>query len=91
MGNTLALQSKKVYYYNMYKILRIICCVIAALILAACVFIFVYLGVIWGICSVVAAAAFFALTMLFKGLQEDYDKKQALQSHREETEENKNN
>ncbi|MDE6850496.1 MAG: hypothetical protein K2J54_04130 [Clostridia bacterium] len=60
----------------MYKILRIICCVIAALILAACVFIFVYLGVIWGICSVVAAAAFFALTMLFKSLQEDYDKKQ---------------
>ena len=59
----------------MYKILRIICCIIAALILAACIFIFVYLGVIWGICSVVAAAAFFALTILFKGLQEDYEKK----------------
>ncbi len=69
------MRGKKVYYNNMYKILRIICCIIAALILAACVFIFVYLGVIWGICSVVAAAAFFALTMLFKSLQEDYEKK----------------
>ena len=59
----------------MYKILRIICCVICALLLAACIFIFVYLGTIWGICSVVAAAALFALTILFKGLQEDYDKK----------------
>lgn len=75
----------------MYKILRIICCVIAALILAACVFIFVYLGVIWGICSVVAAAAFFALTMLFKGLQEDYDKKQALNQPPSEEKENDEN
>ncbi|MCM1438903.1 MAG: hypothetical protein NC131_06790 [Roseburia sp.] len=45
---------------------------------------FVYLGVIWGICSVVAAAAFFALTVLFKNLQEDYDKAQALKRHEEE-------
>ncbi|MCM1546063.1 MAG: hypothetical protein NC033_03395 [Clostridiales bacterium] len=59
----------------MYKILRIICCIICALLLAACVFVFVYAGTIWGICSVVAAAAFFALTILFKSLQEDYDKK----------------
>ena len=69
------MRRKKVYYYNMYKILRIICCIICALILAACIFIFVYAGPIWGICSVVAAAAFFALTMLFKGLQQDYEKK----------------
>ena len=55
----------------MYKILRIICCVIAALLLAACIFVFVYLGVIWGLCTVVGAAAFFALTILFKSLQED--------------------
>lgn len=75
----------------MYKILRIICCVIAALILAACVFIFVYLGVIWGICSVVAAAAFFALTMLFKGLQEDHDTKQALNQPPSEEKENDEN
>ncbi len=83
----LALRRKKVYYYNMYKILRIICCVICALILAACIFIFVYLGVVWGLCSVVAAAAFFALTMLFKGLQEDYEKKHSKEN--EESEEEK--
>ena len=61
----------------MYKILRIICCVVSALCLAACVFIFVYTNVVWGICSVVAAAAFFALTLMFKGLQKDQEKKQA--------------
>lgn len=71
----------------MYKVLRIICCVICALILAACIFIFVYLGVIWGICSVVAAAAFFALTMLFKGLQEDYEKKHPSEQPPEDKEE----
>lgn len=59
----------------MYKILRIICCVICALILAACVFLFVYLGTFWGLISLLCAAIFFALTLLFKGLQEDYDKK----------------
>lgn len=71
----LALRRKKVYYNYMYKILRIICCVIAALFLVACVFVFVYLGVMWGLCTVVGAAAFFALTILFKSLQEDYEKK----------------
>lgn len=59
----------------MYKILRIICCVISAAILAACVFLFVYLGTFWGLISLLCAAIFFALTLLFKGLQEDYDKK----------------
>lgn len=70
----------------MYKVLRIICCVICALILAACIFIFVYLGPIWGICSVVAAAAFFALTILFKSLQEDYEKKNNPEPQPEEKE-----
>lgn len=59
----------------MFKILRIVCCVICALLLAACVFVFIYLGTVWGIADVIAAAAFFALTILFKGLQEDYEKK----------------
>ena len=59
----------------MFKILRIVCCVICALLLAACVFVFIYLGTVWGIADVIAAAAFFALTMLFKSLQEDYEKK----------------
>ena len=59
----------------MFKILRIVCCVICALLIAACVFFFIYLGPVWGIADVIAAAAFFALTMLFKSLQEDYEKK----------------
>ncbi|MDE7380135.1 MAG: hypothetical protein K2N14_03685 [Clostridia bacterium] len=60
----------------MYKVLRIICCVISALCLAACVFIFVYLGIVWGITSLVGAAAFFALTMLFRSLQKEQEEKQ---------------
>lgn len=63
----------------MYKILRIICCVISALLLAACVFIFVYLGTVWGIACLIGAAAFFALTILFKNLQEDEQIKKGLQ------------
>ncbi len=59
----------------MFKALRIICCIISALILAACVFIFVYLEMLWGIISLVAAALFFGLTLLFKNLQEREEKK----------------
>ena len=62
----------------MFKILRIICCVISALLLAGCVFIFVYLGNVWGIASIVGAGAFFALTILFKSLQEEKQAKEAL-------------
>lgn len=62
----------------MYKILRIICCAISALLLAGCVFFFIYLGNVWGIGSIILAGAFFALTILFKTLQEDKAKKDAL-------------
>lgn len=60
----------------MYKIFRIIFCVLAALCVAGCVFAFVYAGIVWGIVTIVAAAAFFALCVLFKRLQEDKEKKQ---------------
>jgi hypothetical protein len=59
----------------MYKTLRIICCIISALTLAACVFIFIYLGFIWGIVSLFVAAAFFGLMLLFKNLQEQQEQK----------------
>ena len=62
----------------MYKILRIVCCVISALLLAGCVFFFVYLGNIWGIASIIGAGAFFALTIMFKTLQEEEQAKQIL-------------
>lgn len=54
----------------MFKTLRIICCIIAALIVAASVFIFVYAGLIWGFVSVLVAAVFFALMIFFKSRQE---------------------
>ncbi len=60
----------------MFKTLRIICCVICALILAATVFIFVYLGMIWGFVSLAAAAIFFGLMLFFKGKQEQEERKQ---------------
>lgn len=59
----------------MFKTLRIISCITCALILAACVFIFVYLGMVWGLISLAAAALFFGLTLLFKNLQEKAEKK----------------
>lgn len=62
----------------MYKILRIICCVISAMLLAGCVFFFVYLGNVWGFASVIGAGGFFALTVLFKTLQEEKQQKDAL-------------
>lgn len=58
-----------------YETLRIISCIIAAVILAATVFIFVYLGMVWGIISLVAAGAFTALTFYFKSKQEALEKK----------------
>jgi hypothetical protein len=54
----------------MYKILRIVFSVVSALLIAACVFIFIYLGALWGVVSLIAAAIFFGLTLLFKYLQE---------------------
>lgn len=62
----------------MYKILRIICCVISALLVAGCVFFFVFFGTVWGIGSIICAGGFFALTILFKTLQEEKQAKDTL-------------
>lgn len=59
-----------------FEILRIICCIAAALILAATVFIFVYLGWEWGIASLLVAAGLFGLMMLFKHKQEQLEEKE---------------
>lgn len=59
-----------------FKILRIICCIIDALILAAAVFIFIFLGWKWGLLSIVIAAAFFGLMMIFKTKQEQLEEKE---------------
>ena len=59
----------------MFKTLRIICCVICALILAATIFIFIYCGMIWGFVSLLGAALFFGLMMFFKAKQEAEERK----------------
>lgn len=53
----------------MFKILRIICSVASALFAAACIFLFVYLGPVWGFSCVGVVILFFGLTVLFKNLQ----------------------
>lgn len=59
----------------MYKTLRIIFCVLAALIAAAAIFIFVYCGWLWGLIAVLGAAVCAALMVTFKQLQERQEKK----------------
>lgn len=54
----------------MYRVLRIIFCVAAALISAAAVFVFVFAGWVWGLCAVLGAAVCAALMATFKKLQE---------------------
>lgn len=65
----------------MYKILRIACCIVCAVILAAVIFIFAYLGWAWGFAALLAAAVFFGLTVLFKNLQEREENKNAPPAH----------
>jgi hypothetical protein len=54
----------------MYKILRIVFCVLSACLVAACVFIFIYLGTVAGVVTLLGAALCFGLMLLFKHLQE---------------------
>ena len=55
----------------MFKILRIACSVIAAILVAVCIFIFLYVNITAGIVCVAGALLFFVLTMRFKYLQEE--------------------
>lgn len=58
----------------MYKILRIVFCLLAVACAAITVFIFVYFG-IWGLLPLGGAAAFAALMIICKNAQERQDKK----------------
>ena len=60
----------------MYKTLRIICCVAAALIAAGAIFIFIYAGWQWGLAAVFLALVFGGLMIHFKQLQEKKDRKE---------------
>ena len=59
----------------MYKILRILFCVLAVALAAAAIFIFIYAGTLWGILTIILAFVFGALMVTFKGLQEQQEKK----------------
>lgn len=45
-------------------------CILSVLAVAAAVFMFVYLGWLWGLVTVIAAAGFFGLCRLFRNLQQ---------------------
>lgn len=75
VSQQLAFFAAKLYNLVMFKYLRITSCIIAVLFAAAAIFVFVYAGMAWGFICVAAAALFFALTVLFKRLQEKKDLK----------------
>ena len=55
----------------MFKVLRILFCILTVALAAAAVFVFIYApSVWWGIATVVLAFVFGALMVTFKGLQE---------------------
>lgn len=60
----------------MYKVLRILFCVIAAALAAAAVFVFIYAGTLWGVATVILAFVAGALMVTFKQLQEKQERKQ---------------
>ena len=59
----------------MYKILRILFCILAVAAAAAAIFIFIYAGTLWGVLIVILAFVFGALMVTFKGLQEKEERK----------------
>ena len=61
---------------KLYKILRITFCILAVILAAAAIFVFIYAPSIWwGIATVVLAFVFGALMVTFKGLQENEERK----------------
>lgn len=54
----------------MYKILRILFCVLTVALAAAAVFVFIFAGWLWGALVLVCAFVFGALMVTFKQLQE---------------------
>ena len=61
---------------KLYKILRIVFCILTVALAAVAIFVFVYApSVWWGIATIVLAFVFGALMVTFKGLQEQEEKK----------------
>ena len=59
----------------MYKILRILFCIIAVALAAAAVFVFIYGGTLWGVMVIILAFVSGALMVTFKQLQEKEERK----------------
>lgn len=64
----------------MFKLLRIACSIVAALLVTACIFILIYVSIPAGLAAGAGALLFFVLTLLFKYLQEEREAKQSKQS-----------
>ena len=63
------------YKDKIFKVLRILFCVLAVALAAAAIFVFIYAGTLWGVMTVIVAFIFGALMVTFKGLQEKEEKK----------------
>ncbi len=74
--NLLAKRRPVRYNKGMFKVLRMICGILSAVIVAGAIFIFVYLGWVWGVVAICAAALLFGLCVLFKNLQTKQEEKQ---------------
>ena len=59
---------------KIFKVLRIIFCILTALLAAAMIFVFIYAGWLWGALTLVVAFVSGALMVTFKGLQEKHEK-----------------
>lgn len=60
----------------MYKILRIIFCILSVAVAAVAIFVFAYAGWLWGIFTVTFAFVFGGLMVTFKMLQEKKERKE---------------
>lgn len=59
----------------MYKILRILFCILTVALAAVAVFVFIYAGWVWGGMVILLAFVFGALMVTFKQLQEKEERK----------------
>lgn len=60
----------------MFKILRMVCSILAAVLVTACIFLGIYIDLVACLGCAAAALLCFVLTLLFKYLQEEQEEKQ---------------
>ncbi len=70
----LAFLRRKLYYYVMFKILRIVFCLLSVACTAVTIFIFISFG-LWGLLPLGGALAFAALMFICKNAQESKERK----------------